>query len=197
MALTKQAKILSKTEQYQMLSYLSGTRHPERNRVIFLLSARAGLRAKEIAALTWEMITDASGKLCDQISLPNSATKGNSGGIIWINAELKVALEAYRIVLSIARVDQRNCVIITDRNGKATPQIIVNMFQGWYRDAGFNGCSSHSGRRTFITNAARKIGSVGGSIKDVQMLARHSSLQMTQRYIDSNVEAQQKIVDLI
>lgn len=71
------------------------------------------------------------------------------------------------------------------------------MFALWYKKLGFSGCSSHSGRRTFITNAARKISSVGGSIKDVQMLARHSSLSMTQRYIEADVDAQKKVVQLI
>ena len=41
-----------------------------------------------------------------------------------------------------------------------------------------------AGRRTLITNAAKKISSVGGSLRDVQMLAGHSSLAVTQRYIE-------------
>ena len=61
----------------------------------------------------------------------------------------------------------------------------MNLFAGWYRALGFNGCSSHSGRRGFITNAARKIGAVGGSLRDVQLLAGHSSLSTTQRYIEA------------
>ena len=84
-----------------------------------------------------------------------------------------------------------------ERNKDTSAQVIVNLFYNWYKKLGFEGCSSHSGRRTFITNAARKISTVGGSIRDVQMLARHSSLQMTQRYIEENVEAQKKIVQLI
>src|ERR1700739_2319347 len=78
-----------------------------------------------------------------------------------------------------------------------SPQAIVNMFHRWYRPLGFVGCSSHSGRRTFITNAARKISTVGGSLRDVQELAGHSNLRTTQRYIDENPEAHARVVELV
>ena len=73
------------------------------------------------------------------------------------------------------------------------------MGQFWMQsnNMGLIGCTSHSGRRTFITNAARKISSVGGSLRDVQMLAGHSSLSVTQRYIEGDGEARLKIVELI
>jgi integrase len=88
-------------------------------------------------------------------------------------------------------------VIRTERSEKTSPQAIVNMFASWFYDMCLNGCSSHSGRRTFITNAARKISTVGGSLRDVQMLAGHSSLSVTQRYIEGDGEARLKIVELI
>jgi integrase/recombinase XerD len=88
-------------------------------------------------------------------------------------------------------------VIRTERASSTSPQAIVNMFQRWYRHLGFVGCSSHSGRRTFITNAARKISTVGGSLRDVQVLAGHTNLRTTQRYIDANPEAQVRVVELI
>ena len=66
-----------------------------------------------------------------------------------------------------------------------------------YADLGLIGCSSHSGRRTFITNAAKKITTVGGSLRDVQYLAGHSSLQTTERYIDYSETARRSIVDVI
>jgi integrase/recombinase XerD len=88
-------------------------------------------------------------------------------------------------------------VISTERGLSTSPQAIVNMFQRWYRHLGFVGCSSHSGRRTFITNAARKISTVGGSLKDVQELAGHANLRTTQRYIEPNPEAQVRVVGLV
>jgi integrase len=195
MSLSKQAKVLSKAQQDTILNYLETTRYPLRNRVIFLLSARAGLRAKEIASLTWSMITDASGNVGDAIALQNVASKGKSGGTVWLNKELKAALIEYR--QSLKAFNPADRVIRSERGRSVTAQVIVTMFWGWYQKLGFDGCSSHSGRRTFITNAAKKISSVGGSIRDVQALARHSSLAMTQRYVEADVEAQKKIVQLI
>lgn len=51
MALNKQAKILTPKQQELALSYLERTRYPLRNKIIFMLSYKAGLRAKEIANL--------------------------------------------------------------------------------------------------------------------------------------------------
>ena len=200
MALGKQAKTLSTQQTQLVLSFLTTTRDPERNRIIFLLSIRAGLRAKEIAALKWSMVLDADGAINDSIHLEDVASKGSSGRVIPINKQLKGELQrALENSLSKHSVlDMRVLnVIRTQRSKSASAQGIVNLFAGWYRAVGLFGCSSHSGRRTFITNAARKISTVGGSIRDVQMLAGHSSLQTTQRYIESNSEAKRQVVDLI
>ena len=62
---------------------------------------------------------------------------------------------------------------------------------------GLDGCSSHSGRRTFITRAARLVHEAGGSLRDVQLLAGHRSIQTTQRYIDGDTDAQRKLVSMI
>ena len=194
MGLGKQAKTLSKGQVDAVLGYLAKTRNPVRNRLIFLLSAKAGLRAKEIARLTWWMTNDPQGQIGRTICLQDSASKGKSGRMIPLNDEVRDALVEYRKeVLSFAGP----FVISTERALSTSPQAIVNMFQRWYRHLGFVGCSSHSGRRTFITNAARKISTVGGSLRDVQMLAGHTNLRTTQRYIDTNREAQVRIVDLV
>ena len=192
MSLGKQAKPLSKGQIEAVLSYLAKTRHPIRNRLIFLLSIKAGLRAREIALLTWRMVTE--GEIGRAIILQDDASKGRSGRVIPLNEELRQTLIDWQRTLPTT-TDGR--VIRTERSKQTSPQVIVNMFARWYELIGFDGCSSHSGRRTFITNAARKISLVGGSLRDVQMLAGHSSLRVTQRYIEGEQDAQRKIVQFV
>jgi integrase/recombinase XerD len=142
----KQAKILSDDNLDDLLLFAETSRHPLRNKVIVLLSAKARLRAGEIARLTWAMVTDPTGGIGTVLELPDRAAKNRSG--------------RYRVI-------------------------------------GLDGCSSHSGRRTFITRAARLAHHAGGSLRDVQLLAGHRSIQTTQRYIDGDTDAQRKLVSMI
>jgi integrase len=196
MALGKQAKTLTKAQADAVYGYLRLTRYPIRNRAIFLLSLKAGLRAKEIASLRWDMLTDAEGRLADSIGLTDSASKGRSGRSIPINKDLQAALALLKTEAGKSKRPSPY-VITSERGAKTSSYAVVNMFAGWYRDLGFTGASSHSGRRTFITNAARRISTVGGSLRDVQLLAGHSALGTTQRYIEADGIAQRRIVDII
>jgi integrase len=194
MGLGKQAKILNRSQVDAVLNHISGRRYGLRNQVIFLLSVRAGLRAKEIAALKWSMVVGADGEVGEYIHLTNDASKGQSGRIIPINKQLRAVLVK---LFEQGPSDPTAYVISTERSDRTSAQAIVNLFQRWYRDLGLIGCSSHSGRRTFITNAARKISTVGGSLRDVQSLAGHTSLQTTQRYIEGDAEARRRVVELV
>jgi integrase/recombinase XerD len=179
------------------LAWLETRKHADRNRLIVLLSYKAGLRAKEIAALTWSMAMNASGDIGDHIHLTNEASKGNSGRIIALNKELKKQLIKVREIDGIIIADAGQSVIQTQRAHGTSAQVIVNSFSEWYRKLGFLGCSSHSGRRSFITQAARKASLVGGSLRDVQALAGHASLTTTSRYIEIDAEAQSKLVNMV
>jgi len=199
MALGKQAKILNKKQIDQLLWYVRTLRHAQRNEIVVLLSVRAGLRAKEIAGLKWAMLTDAEGEITNNIHLTDIALKGRSGRIIPTNTQLRLKLQDWLQEAAKQRGFDiaSSHVITTERSARTQAQAIVNMFAAWYADVGLVGCSSHSGRRTFITNAARKITSVGGSLRDVQALAGHSSLAVTQRYIDGSEDARAKVVELV
>ncbi|MEY5028042.1 MAG: hypothetical protein RLZ63_357 [Pseudomonadota bacterium] len=200
MALGKQAKTLSPKQIEVAMSYLATTRHGLRNQVILLLSCKAGLRAIEIASLSWSMVVDASGELGNSINLTNEASKGSKGGrVIPLNKELRsTLLQWFDQSKQRKGFDLRtDYVVTTERSPSTSAQSMVNQFARWYQDLGFVGCSSHSGRRTFITNAARRISTVGGSVRDVQLMAGHSNLNTTQRYIEVDAECQRRVVDLL
>ncbi|MDM7930894.1 site-specific integrase [Tabrizicola sp.] len=199
MALGKQAKTLTRIQVDAVTNYLASRRYGLRDQTIFFLSVRAGLRAKEIANLKWSMVVGADGEVANAISLTDDAAKGRSGRIVPLNKQL------HAFLVSLLVDARRNpsfkllnaYVVTTERWEHTSPQVVVNMFKRWYSDLGLVGCSSHSGRRTFITNTAKKISSVGGSLRDVQMMAGHSSLALTQRYIEGDSDARSKVVDLI
>ena len=188
----KRAKILAAPDVNDLLVFASCTRHPLRNALIVLLSAKAGLRAGEIANLTWEMLLDATGALSGLLELRDNAAKKGSGRSIPVNPDLAAALAAWRRVAKPS-----DYVISSERGGPMTPLSIVVWFNRAFKNIGLKGCSSHSGRRTFVTRAARVVHKAGGCLRDVQLLAGHRSIQTTQRYIDGDSDAQRKLVAMI
>ena len=189
----KQAKILSDTDVQDLLFYASTSRYPQRNIVIVLLSIKAGLRAGEIAKLTWDLVLDSRGEVGTVIELRDHAAKKQSGRLIPIHLGLRRALMEWR-----SMTGSTGPVIRSERSGGAMrPISVVMWFAAAYRARGLEGCSSHSGRRTFITRAARVVHKAGGSLRDVQLLAGHRSLKTTERYIDGDTDAQRRLVALI
>lgn len=193
MSLYKQAKVLSNKQFCSILSYLDRTRYPLRNKVMFLLSFKGGLRAKEIAELKWSHVLDSSFVVGDTINLSNDISKGSSGGrIIPMNKELRSHLvELY----NGNDVDEN--VVLSERCCSMSSRVIRNFFKRMYDELGYHGCTSHSGRRTFATNVSRNVSRVGGSLYDVQTLLGHSHIQTTMRYLERDSDAQQKVVQLI
>lgn len=189
----KQAKILSADHVNDLLFYAKRSRHPFRNRVIALLSVKAGLRAAEIAKLTWEMVLHPDGTVANVLELQDHAAKKRHGRRIPIHPDLQAALAELKYFCTYSS----GPVVRSERGGAMTPLSIVIWFGRAYRTLGLAGCSSHSGRRTFITRAARSVHKAGGSLRDVQLLAGHSSIQTTQRYIDGDSDAQRRLISLI
>src|SRR5262245_61307830 len=175
----KQAKIVSDVDVRRLLRLIRKSRYPERDRVMVLLSIKAGLRACEIAGLTWAMVLDARGRVGQVIEARDGIAKRGKGRLVPLNRELRQALRRLQAIVPAAPDD---AVILAERGTALRASSVVNWFSTLYRRAGLDGCSSHSGRRTFITRAARMIYRVGGSLRDVQQLAGHASIEMTQRY---------------
>ena len=200
MGLGKQSKVLNKSQIEMISNYLRSKRNGLRNETIFLLSVKSGLRSKEISQLQWKYVLKSDGDTIDDyINLPNSSSKGKSGRIIPLHKSIRENLQLLLIEHKKhgSFVLNSSFIVRTERSPFTSSQSVVNMFQSWYRKLGLLGCSSHSGRRTFITETSKKISLVGGSLRDIQMMVGHSSLQTTQRYIESDSESQMKVVNLI
>src|SRR5712691_6179575 len=119
----KQAKILSEQQVRSLLVFASSTRNPHRNKLIVLLSLKAGLRAGEIAKLNWDMVLGPTGEIGSVIELRDCAAKKKSGRLIPIHPILRTALTAWRKMASGA-----GPIIRSERGGAMTPVSIVNWF---------------------------------------------------------------------
>ena len=190
----RQAKTVSQGEFRRLLAQAGRSNPAERNRVMVLLGVRAGLRAQEIASLTWSMVVDANGKIGTSIEVRHSIAKWGSGRRVPMHPQLRNALVALRARTPL--IDRApNCAVVRSAKGGAMrANSVVNWFSELFRQAGLQGCSSHSLRRTFVTNAARTAHRAGASLRDVQMLAGHRSIETTQCYIDGDTDAQRRLV---
>ncbi len=184
------AKVLAPADVRRLLRAVAQGRYPKRNKVIVLLSVKAGLRACEISRLTWPMVLDAKGQVSDVLELPARAAKKGSGRRIPVHPQLKGALAA----LHMGAPGDFGPVVLSERQQEMTAKAIVNWFKQYYDRLDLHGCSSHSGRRTFVTLAARLIHRAGGSLKDVQELAGHRSIKTTQGYIEGSSDAQRRLI---
>lgn len=188
------AKVLDGKDLRCLLQAVQFTRHPSRNRVIVLLSFYAGLRACEISGLTWPMLLGPSGRFTGNLSICMGIAKGGRSRSIPASADL------LRTLRSLHREQGRPLtgpVVRSERDGPMTARSIVNWFRGTYDSLGLSDCSSHSGRRTFITRTARLLSKTNGSLRDVQELAGHSALSTTERYIQGDRAMQRKLISLL
>ena len=188
----KQAKLLGDRQLRIALRHVAGRRWPERDTLIIFLSVKAGLRAGEIAQLTWPMVLDATGRVAGAIELHDQAAKNGGGRTIPLHPEIRRLLVQLR-----PGADLTGPVVVSERGAGMRPASIVNWFRSLFKALGFAGCSSHSGRRTFITKAARQVHRAGGSLRDVQELAGHRSIEVTQRYIEGDTPAKRRLVHLL
>src|SRR5207248_1101595 len=130
------AKVLRPGDVRHALAWARRRRHGLRNQVMILLSVKAGLRAAEIAGLTWEMVTGPSGDIGKLIELPAAKAKWGSGRRIPIHSHLPKALSA----LSRECAQRNGPVIQSERDGEPmTAKSVVNWFHEVYAAIGLEG----------------------------------------------------------
>jgi integrase/recombinase XerD len=187
-----QAKTLTEHELKILLAVISQGRNVKRNRLMMLMSYWAGMRVGEIAALKIGDVLNENGTVKDEIRLTPEQTKGNKARTVMLGDKLCKEIANY--CSSLKKNDPTRPLIASQksRNGFSANSLSQE-FKKLYERAGISGATSHSGRRSFITNLANK----GIGVRVLQSLAGHSSIATTQLYIDVNDEMKRVAVNLI
>ena len=187
-----QAKTLKESEFKKVLLIISTQKHAHRNRVAFLLSFWSGMRVGEIASLKINDVIENDGGVKSEIVLKPNQTKGNHSRKVMIAEKLRKELSNYIKSTNVKDVNQP--LIYSQRNRNGFNSLTLSQeFKRIYAMSNIDGATSHSGRRTFITNLANR----GVGVRVLQALAGHRSIATTQIYIDVNDDILRTAVDLI
>lgn len=189
----KQAKTLTQQELRRVLDYVATRKQATRNRAILLTGHLSGMRVGEIAALRIADVLDQSGKVKPEIHLAAEQTKGKTGRTVLVSERLRKELTIYAKTLNAK--DPTWAFFPTQKQPIRgfTANTLAQHLLKIYKNAGIAGASSHSMRRTFITNLAAK----GVSVRVLMSLAGHRNISTTQAYIDVNDDMKRKAVELV
>lgn len=190
--MSKQAKVIETKEFKRLIAAASLTRHALRNKTVIYVSYYAGARACEIAALRVGDVLGENGEILDVVTLAADQTKGQHRCRLFINKQLRKYLAQYVASNPRLLTNMQLPLFFTQKSLGFSPQTLINLFAELYKKAFIAGASSHSGRRTFITNLAEQ----GVNPRVIQKLARHSSLNTTMIYIETNDAQLSSAVDL-
>lgn len=145
--------------------------------MLFKLSSRAGLRVSEVAHLTLDAFFDPRGRMRDEIYV--TVTKWNTSREIFMHPEIEDALDRFMSTYPGLRY-----FAVSPRDGRQMrPPALAMHMKRRFEDFGFVGCTSHSGRATFITELARRHNEFECSLWDVMKIAGHKHLSSTARYL--------------
>jgi integrase/recombinase XerD len=187
------AKSLTADEINKVLQHISVNAYAERNRVMFLLTAMAGLRVSEVAGMMLGDVRNADGTIRTEIYFAAERVKHNHARTVFINSRLQQELANY--IQSRNWLDDAQPLFPTHRGPRRafTANTLAQHFFWLYRRAGVRGASSHSGRKTFLTS----LSSQGVSAFVLAALAGHKNIATTQRYITVNDDVKRKAVELV
>lgn len=188
-----QAKTLTTAELRRVLDYIATRPHAARNRAMLLVTHYAGLRVGETASLRYMDVLDEAGQVRSEIRLDAEQTKGRYGRVVFVAERLRKELQRY--VATTPDQGPAAKLFQTQKRGTDgfTANTLAQHFHHLYKNAGIEGASSHSGRRSFITNLAAK----GVGVRVLMSLAGHRNISTTQHYIDVNDDMKRRAVELI
>ncbi len=191
--MSKQAKTLNATELRRVLDYTATRKHSARNRALLMITFLSGMRVGEVASLRYSDVLNADKTVKKEIRLRADQTKGNEARVVFVNEKLRKELEQYVSKLKISDMNKKFFYSQKTKSDGFTANTLTQFFHYLYRRSGIDGASSHSGRRTFITNLASK----GVGVRVLMSLSGHKNISTTQAYIDVNDDMKRRAVELI
>jgi integrase/recombinase XerD len=188
-----QARALNTVEMEQVLAHVNAGRHAHRNRCFILLTHLAGMRVGEVASLRWVDVLTADGHIKEEIRLLPEMTKGKHARTVFVSTRLREELQRYADIYR--RSATLECPLFysqKDARKGFTANSLTQTIAKLYRGAGLDGATSHSGRRSFLTNLANK----GTAIHLLRTLAGHRSISTTATYLYSSPTQLKAAVEL-
>ncbi|MBU3556502.1 site-specific integrase [Polynucleobacter sp. Ross1-W9] len=191
--MSKKAKTLNQAELRKVLDYISTRKHSARNRAMLMTTFLSGMRVAEVASLKFSDVVDSEGSIRNEIRLTPEMTKGQYARVVFINERLCKELQQYIRFYKPADKTMKFFYSQKKDSDGFNANTLTQHFHFLYKRAGVDGASSHSGRRSFITNLASK----GVSVRVLMSLAGHRSISTTQSYIDINDNMLRSAVELV
>jgi len=191
-SMTKQAKTLNNDELRKVLDHVATRKHAIRNRALVTMSFYSGCRVGEIASLTYEDVVDEQDKVRDEIRLRAENTKTNDARIVFVSTKLKKELQKYVDFYKPSNKQLKFFYSQKKTSDGFTANTLTQFFHFLYSRCFLQGASSHSGRRTFITNLANK----GVGVRVIMGISGHRNLSVVQKYIDVNDDMKRRAVEL-
>jgi integrase/recombinase XerD len=186
----RQAQVLSDRDVKRVMGAIAKRSYGHRDRAMFMLSLLAGMRVGEIAAISVSDAYEADGTVKSQIRLTKHQTKGSEARTVLLNAQTQEELRLYARTLTREGAQP---LFVSKWGKRMSPNSMVQVFGRFYRAAGLANASSHSGRRSFITNLANK----GVSVRILAALASHKSISTTQCYIEVGEHQLRAAVEMV
>ncbi len=188
-----QAKTLSKAELKRLFDVTrSCSRYSERDLTMLQLTHYCGMRVGEVAALRIADVVDENYKVRTEIVLAAAITKSKRARRIFVPRQMHRQLQQYRNTLSSTSASNTH-LFSTQKQSHFTANTLAQHLQRLYAQAAITGATSHSGRRTWLTELSSK----GVGVRVLAEMAGHASIQTTQRYIDVNDEQMRCAAELI
>lgn len=186
-----QAATITQQQLQRVLDYLRTQRHYKRNRAIILLTHYAMLRIGEVAALRYCDVVDADGEIKAETTLSKAQTKGNKARTVWLSEKIRIELAAY--IATYKPKFPTQPLFFTQRSEGFTANTLTHIVNSIYKRAGISGATSHSGRRSGLTNLAER----GVGVRTLMAIAGHAHMSSTQKYLDLRPSVVRAAIELI